>query len=273
VKVVPRVFKNHAHHAVGTRQVLIEQIRPFLHLSPRVADRLYRVVSLRREIFRKCVRNRSQVRSVFAASALIGEMLDWLRQQFGRERGHARNTARAAERHRLHALRLRRLFDDTHDGVWRTLRRLGVPAPRLEESFQQVYRVVAERLNELESGQERAFAYRTALRCARVAAQRDARTPFDESDEHAPRDLGADPSFDRERLLELCDEVLAGLAPSLREVFVLHELEGLPEGELAALLEIPCDVLSVRLLCAGLCVRDQIVAIGERNARSELRSG
>lgn len=219
------------------------------------------------------MRNRFQVRSVFAASALIGEMLGWLRQQFGRERGHARNTARAAERHRLHALHLRRLFDETHDGVWRTLRRLGVPAPSLEESFQQVYRVVAARLNELEPGEERAFAYRAALRSARSAAQRDARPQLHESDEHAPRDLGAEPFFDRERLLELCDEVLAGLAPSLREVFVLHELEGLPEGDVAAVLEIPRDVLSARLLCARLCVRDQIVAIAERNARSEFRRG
>lgn len=214
------------------------------------------------------------MRSLFAASALIGEMLGWLRLKFGRRRGHGRSKARAAERHRLHVLRLRRLFDDTHGLVWRTLRRLGVPAELLEHSFQQVYVVVSEHLREIEPGRERAFACRVALRAARCHAQSNARAVLrDESDEHAPRELSADLLHDRARLVELCDRILERLAPSLREVFVLHELEGLRDSEIATVLEIPQDAVRARLLCARLCVRDDVEAIIEQSALSEFSRG
>jgi RNA polymerase sigma-70 factor (ECF subfamily) len=234
---------------------------------------LYRVVSLAREIFSKFVRNRSQMRSVLAASALIGEMFGWLRQQFGRLGGHGRSKARAAERHRLQTLRLRRVFDDSHDLVWRTLRHLGTRADRLEDSFQQVYAVVSQHLNEIEPGQERAFTYRVALSAARSAAQSNPRAVSDASDEHAYRERPADLLSDRKRLLELCDRLLDRLAPSLREVFVLHELEGLRDREIAAVLEIPRGAVRARLLCARLCVRDDIEAIVESRTLPEFSRG
>ena len=200
-------------------------------------------------------------------------MLGWLRQKFGCMRGHGRNMPHAAERQRLHALRLRRLFDDSHDRVWRTLRRLGVPAERLEDSFQQVYVTVSDHLSAIEPGQERAFAYRVALRQARSSAQSNPRAVLgDGSDEPAPRELSAE-LFDRQQLLELCDRVLGRLPPSLREVFVLYELEGLPDREIAALLEIPECAARARLLCARLCVRDDLEAFIERTARSEFSRG
>jgi len=214
------------------------------------------------------------VRSVLAASALIGEMLGWLRQKFGRMRGHDRSMPHAAERQRLHALRLRRLFDDSHDLVWRTLRRLGVPAERLEDSFLQVYVTVSEHLSEIEPGRERASVYRVALRQARSSAQSNARAVLgDGSDEHAPRELSADLLFDRQQLLELCDRILGRLPPPLREVFVLYELESWSDREIAAVLEIPEGAARARLLCARLCVRDDIEAIIERNAQSEFSRG
>jgi len=207
------------------------------------------------------------MRSVFAAAALIGDMFGWLRHKF--QRGDGRSKARAAERHRLHALRLRRLFDDTHGLMWRTLRRLGVPADRLEHSFQQAYVVISEHLSEIEPGGERAFAYRVALRAARVSAQGTAGAACGaESDEPS-----AELRFDRAQLLAICDRLLDRLAPPLREVFVLRELEGLHDSEIAALLEIPQSTMCARLLCARLCLRDDVQAIIESHARSEFSRG
>ncbi len=65
------------------------------------------------------------------------------------------------------ALRLRRLFDETNDLAWRTLRRFGVPADRVEDSFQQLYLIASARLDDIRPGRERSFIYGIALRLAR----------------------------------------------------------------------------------------------------------
>src|SRR5262249_40391142 len=47
--------------------------------------------------------------------------------------------------------------------IWRSLRRLGVPVPLVDDAAQQVFEVAARRLDEVELGRERAFLFKTAL--------------------------------------------------------------------------------------------------------------
>jgi RNA polymerase sigma-70 factor (ECF subfamily) len=165
----------------------------------------------------------------------------------------------AAER----ALRLRRIFDETHDLAWRVLRRFGVPASRVEDAFQQVYLVISERLDDILSGRERSFVYGVAIRVARSHTRQFGRELLgDEPDLRVADQLGSDVLLDRQRLLDLCDTILSGLEPSIREVFVLYELEGLRGTEVAELLGIPEGTASSRLRRARIQVREAVEALG-----------
>jgi RNA polymerase sigma-70 factor (ECF subfamily) len=180
--------------------------------------------------------------------------------RFRQTRGAPDSAERAAAER---ALRLRRIFDETHDLAWRVLRRFGVPASRVEDAFQQVYLVISERLDDILSGRERSFVYGVAIRVARSHMRQLGRELLgDEPDLRMANDLGSDVLVDRQRLLDLCDTVLNGLEPSIREVFVLYELEGLRGVEIAELLGIPEGTAHSRLRRARIQVREAVEALG-----------
>lgn len=172
------------------------------------------------------------------------------------------------------SLRLRWIFDQTQGLAWTLLRRFGVPADRLEDCFQQVFLIASERLDDIRPGSERAFIYGVAIRIARTHARSAWReVPQDELDLHAGVRPGADALLDQRRLIELCDRILSRLTPELREVFVLHELEGLSGAELATLLDLPQGTVHSRLRRARLCVRAQVEAIEAASSATEVVRG
>src|SRR5262245_57312475 len=61
--------------------------------------------------------------------------------------------------------------------VWRTLRRLGLPAAAADDAAQQVFVIAHNRLSEIEPDRERAFLLGTAYRVAANARRKDARRP------------------------------------------------------------------------------------------------
>jgi RNA polymerase sigma-70 factor (ECF subfamily) len=135
--------------------------------------------------------------------------------------------------------------------VWRSLRRLGVPASSVEDAAQQVLVVLSRRLAEVRPGAERAFLLSTATRVAADfrKMQRRRREDFDE------RSLGAqlsdsplpDEQLDRERARRLLDAVLDAIPDELRTVFVFFEFEGMKTNDIAELLELPPGTVASRL--------------------------
>jgi RNA polymerase sigma-70 factor, ECF subfamily len=172
------------------------------------------------------------------------------------------------------SLRLRSIFDQTQALAWTLLRRFRVPADRIEDCFQQVFLIASERLDDIRPGSERAFVYGVALRIARTHARSGWREiPEDELDLQTGVRPGADTLLDQRRLVEVCDRILARLTPELREVFVLHEIEGLSGAELAKLLNLPLGTVYSRLRRARICVRTQVEAIESASSATEVSRG
>lgn len=172
------------------------------------------------------------------------------------------------------SLRLRWIFDQTQALAWTLLRRFGVPADRVEDCFQQVFLIASERLDDIRPGSERAFIYGVALRIARTHARSGWREiPADEIELEAGARPGADALLDQRRLVEVCDRILSRLTPELREVFILHEIEGLSGVELAKLLKLPEGTVHSRLRRARQCVRAQVEVIEAASAATEASRG
>src|ERR1019366_9591489 len=84
--------------------------------------------------------------------------------------------------------RLREAFVQHYAGVWRFLRRLGVPADRVDDAAQHAFLVALEALPRILPGCERAFLYATAVRTAHGVRRRvDREVPVDV-------DLGSPPA-------------------------------------------------------------------------------
>jgi RNA polymerase sigma-70 factor (ECF subfamily) len=146
--------------------------------------------------------------------------------------------------------RLKELFEQNLDFVWRSLRRLGVPVSAVDDATQQVWLIVASKLPEIAPGAERAFLFGTALRIASDARRRllrqrevasDAASDFVDPAPHA------DEILDRHRARSVLDEILEELPDDLRVVFILYELEEQTAAEIAELLGIPPGTVASRL--------------------------
>src|SRR5258706_322677 len=126
------------------------------------------------------------------------------------------------------APRLRSLIDVHFDFVWRTLRRLGVPASDLDDAAQQVFVVVNRKLAAIDVERERPFIFQTALRVASDARRtlRRRREVIDpallDRVDGAP---GPDDVVNRKQARVLLDAVLEDMPLDLRAVFILFEIE------------------------------------------------
>ena len=146
--------------------------------------------------------------------------------------------------------RVRELVSLHADFVWRSARRMGVPAEAADDATQQVFLVAARRLDEIEPGRERSFLYRTAMNVAahvRRSLGRRREVPAEPSHDTVDPAPQPDHALDEHRARALLDEVLEELDLELREVFVLFELEELAVPEIAELLGIPGGTVSSRL--------------------------
>jgi RNA polymerase sigma-70 factor, ECF subfamily len=161
---------------------------------------------------------------------------------------------RASAQHR----RLTAMFEAHHAMVWRTLRRAGLDADTAADVGQQAFVIAFERVDDIYPGRERAFLLGTALRLSRSLYRRRARYQLEDMDLRSAVELA-------ERApLELIDGALAKLDPSLRDVLVLHDVEGLSSPEIAQALELALGTVASRLRRArrefrGACHRFGLV--------------
>lgn len=136
--------------------------------------------------------------------------------------------------------------------VWRSARRLGLPEHAADDATQQVFVVLARRLDGVVVGAEKAFLYRTTAHVVaelkRSHARRSARIRSAEAgDVVADHGLAPDEALEQKRARALLARALAALDDELREVLVLFALEGIATQEIAGLVGIPQGTVASRL--------------------------
>jgi len=147
-------------------------------------------------------------------------------------------------------LRLRRMFDEHFDFIWRSLRRFGLTADRADDAAQQVFVVASRKLDQIQIGSERSFLFGTAMRVA-SDVRRSAAFRREIAHPEPGVDLAGgsrpDEALERERERATLDSVLAAMDLELRSVFVLFEMEEMTMPEIATLLAIPTGTVASRL--------------------------
>jgi RNA polymerase sigma-70 factor (ECF subfamily) len=146
--------------------------------------------------------------------------------------------------------RLRACVGQHLGAVWRVLRRSGVPAADADDAAQQVFLVLARRVDDVLPGRELAFLMRTAVLVASQARRTQRRRP-EVSDPSPELHASSRPSperelVEREELAQL-DAILGALDESLRVVFVLYELEEMTMSAIAEILGLPTGTVASRL--------------------------
>jgi RNA polymerase sigma-70 factor (ECF subfamily) len=146
---------------------------------------------------------------------------------------------------------IRALVDEHHAFIWRTLRRMGVPAGQVDDAAQEVFCVLHRRLFDIRAGRERPFLFAVALNVAADARRKMARSREQIDSAAVDAAVSATPTpeqaLDRRQARAQLDEVLDFLGDDARAVFVLVELEGMTAREIASILEIPLGTVASRL--------------------------
>jgi len=145
---------------------------------------------------------------------------------------------------------LREVYEEHGPFVIRSLRYLGVREADLDDTLQEVFLVVYQRLGDYEEkGRVRAWLYSICTRVAHAQRRKSGRRResgvpefFEESaapTQHAHVE-------DREALA-LGERLLSHLPPEQREVFLLYEVEDMPMAEIAQALDCPLQTAYSRL--------------------------
>jgi RNA polymerase sigma-70 factor (ECF subfamily) len=138
------------------------------------------------------------------------------------------------------------------DAVWRAGRRAGLSSPQAEENAQEAFAIGARKLDQIETGRERAFLLGVAVRLAnntrRLLSSQMELVRFDAQDEDT---VDAEPLAEellaRKQQRELLDRVLQSLSEPFREVLTLYEIHDLTLAEIATALGIPEGTAASRL--------------------------
>ena len=160
------------------------------------------------------------------------------------------------------AERIREVVARDYAMVWRFLRRLGVPERDVDDLAQAVFARVLARADVIVPGAERAYlmkaAYHASFEGRRTLGRARSRSSTLELDELQSNEPLPDQSLFDRRQRELLDAALDRLAPELRAVFTLFELEELTFTEIAELLEIPRGTVASRLRKARQVFSDAV---------------
>jgi RNA polymerase sigma-70 factor (ECF subfamily) len=147
------------------------------------------------------------------------------------------------------------------DAIWRTARRLGVPASDVDDVAQEVALVVLRRESVIQPGKERAFVIGSTARIASNWRRSRRRQPQPLAAAAGSAEVGPAPpeapegafdpaqeaSLERAQGLALLEEALQEMTPGQRLVFSLFELEEFSAREIAEQLEIPEAAVVSRL--------------------------
>lgn len=137
--------------------------------------------------------------------------------------------------------------------VWRSLRRLGIRQSDLDDALQEVFVVTARRLEDIESGRERAFLFGIATRIASTRRRTLRRRPEDGEAgllEEPAQELDPEELSELRQARPVLQQILDEMSDDCRAVFVLAELEEMTTRDISELLGIPQGTASSRLRSA-----------------------
>jgi RNA polymerase sigma-70 factor (ECF subfamily) len=147
----------------------------------------------------------------------------------------------------------RAIFEETFDYVWHSLRRLGVRERDLEDVAHDLFLVVHRNLDDYDPARPIrpwlfAFAVRVAADYRRLARHRIEL----QDDTSSLVDGGPTPHerADAREQLDLVARALDALDFDRRAIFVLHQIDGVPVNQAAAVLGIPVNTAHSRLRLA-----------------------
>jgi RNA polymerase sigma-70 factor (ECF subfamily) len=151
-------------------------------------------------------------------------------------------------------------FDDVYerhfDFAWRNLRRLGVPAPDVDDAAQEVFLVVHRRLPQFEPrGSLKAWLFGIVARVASAHRRRLRRAAPTSAGREEPIDPDRTPSLSpagaeamaESEAVAVLHALLDGLDDDKRAVFVLAELEQMTAPEIAEALGVKLNTVYGRL--------------------------
>ncbi|MEO8900290.1 MAG: sigma-70 family RNA polymerase sigma factor [Polyangiaceae bacterium] len=166
--------------------------------------------------------------------------------------------------------RLRAAVGDYLPLVWRILRRAGLGSADADDAAQDVFWVLARRVDDVPERAQRSFLVSTALRVAadhRLSKWQRAVSSGLDADLRPSEAPLPDEALDRQRAVARLDDALAALDPADRAVFVLAELEQMTRAEVAESLGIPEGTVASRLRRAREALE---AAIQRMHARARL---
>jgi len=156
--------------------------------------------------------------------------------------------------------------------VWRSLRRMGVPARNVEDACQETFVVAHRKYAEFEvvsEGSLRGWLFAIAMRVAADYRKRAhvRREVFAEEPIEVPNSERATAAVAETQARALLDGILDGLDEEKRAVFVLFELQQLPMNEVAAIVGCPVATAYSRLQAARERVAEAIARIQAAEGR------
>jgi RNA polymerase sigma-70 factor, ECF subfamily len=168
--------------------------------------------------------------------------------------------------------RIERLIRAHFAFVWRVARRFGLAAADADDATQQVLLIASRRLEDLTSGKERAFLFRVAAHVATKSHRgrlRRREEMSNDMDRNNAVDGDPEQLLDQRQAREQLDAILAAMSGDLRAAFVLFEIEGLGQRDIAEALGIPEGTVASRLRRA----REQFIRVAVRQNVLPARRG
>jgi RNA polymerase sigma-70 factor (ECF subfamily) len=151
---------------------------------------------------------------------------------------------------------LAEVYNEHHDFMWRSLRRLGVDAADVEDAVHDAFLVVARRLREFEGRSSlRTWLFAIAMRVAQ-SRRRDRQREVHHLERYevvAPR--GGEDPWTRRDVRATLHQLLDTLEEDQRVVFIMIELENMTAPEIAAALELKVPTVYSRLRLAREAMR------------------
>jgi len=164
--------------------------------------------------------------------------------------------------------RLRRVVSEHVGLVWRVLRRAGLTPADAEDASQDVFWVLAQRIDGVPERAQRSFLVSTALRVAsdrkRSKWHRSVSSGLD-AEARASDAALPDEALELRRAGALLDEALETLEASDRAVFILADLEQMTRAEVAQALRIPEGTVASRLRQARTAFEASVRRLRARN--------
>ncbi|MBX3224749.1 MAG: sigma-70 family RNA polymerase sigma factor [Labilithrix sp.] len=149
--------------------------------------------------------------------------------------------------------------------AFRVLQRLGVRNDEIDDALQAVLIAADRKFDALQVRAElRAYTCAVCVNVAReIGRTRNrhaVRSTTLEDLEEAPLSSDADPAdaLERKQTLAMIQQILEGMIPERREVFVLYELEELSGREIAEHLGVPAGTVASRLRKARVDFREAL---------------